>query len=212
MEFVQDQGINFPGWLAQQFAIRIERAASPYFHTGLGATSSQPTGILTVGQSAGVAVGANSNDHVSGVNSIGTDDVATLEASLDVQYRRNATFLMHPNTLAAMRKVKNTVGSPVFPDLHGGQTDAQNRIFNYPLAFSPFCDQIQSFASSPTVTTKPLIFADFSRYVIRRARPMLIRLSERFIDQGLIGYVLFWRMDGQLVGDTAACQFLEVVY
>jgi HK97 family phage major capsid protein len=192
--------------------IRIERAASPYFHPGLGVASAQPMGLITAGTSAGVAVGARSNDGVSGVNSIGTDDVATLEAALDVAYRRNATFLMHPNTLAAMRKVKNTVGSPVFPDLHGGQTAAENRIFNYPLAFSPFMPQIQSEASSSAVTTQPLVFADFSRYVIRRARPMLIRMGERFVDQGLIGYVLFWRMDGQLVGDSAACQYLEVIY
>jgi HK97 family phage major capsid protein len=212
IEFVQDQGVDFPSWLANQFAIRIERTASPYFHSGLGAASGQPMGVLTAGQSAGVAVGAYSNDHVSGANSIGTDDCANLEAALDSEYRKNATFLMNANTLALLRKVKNTIGSPVFPDLHGGQANAENRIFNYRVEVSPFVSPIQSTSSSPAVTTQPLIFADFSRYVIRRARPKLVRMDERFIDQGLLGFVLFYRIDGQLIGDPAAVQYLEVTY
>jgi HK97 family phage major capsid protein len=102
----------------------------------------------------------------------------------------------------------------VFPDLHGGQTQAENRIFNYPLASSPFVSAIQATASSPAVTTKPLVFFDPTKYVIRSVRPMLIRLEEKYSDFGEIGFLLFWRLDGQLVdgNNGASCQYLEVVY
>ena len=46
------------------------------------------------------------------------------------------------------------------------------------------------------------------------ARPIMVRLGERFIEQGDVAYILFWRMDGQLIDGNggASCQYLEVAY
>ena len=134
--------------------------------------------------------------------------LATVIACTGCALFRSRGLLCHPNTLAALRKVKNKQGTPVFPEIN------DQKLFGYPIHTSPFCDELQSLASSPQTTAKPLLFGDISRYIIRRVTPTLLVLRERFADTGEIAYVLFVRMDGQLVDGNggASCQYLTTVY
>ena len=209
IEFLQDQGVDFPNWLAKQFAIRINRAASQKFTTGVGTT--EPFGVVMQATSAGVAVGASSNDgNSTEPNTLGTDDVATLLGSLDPQYQASARFLVNNSTLVTLRKTKDKQGRPVYPDLTAG---GENRILNRPVEVSPFIDTLQTLASSPTVTRKPILCGDFSKYTIRTVTPTLWRLSERFSDSGQVAFLMFMRMDAALIdGGGNSVQYLTTIY
>jgi len=209
MELVRDTGFDLEAYLVDRFAIRIARAVHPKLTNGVGTT--EPYGIITQAAVAGTAAGAGTNDGSSGANTIGTDDATTLEKSVDPAYRsRGAHYMMHPNTLASMRSVKDKQGRPVFPGLQGGGVDTIN---NYPVALNPDMDQLQTQAGSPPITRKVLAFGDFSAYKIRRVRPTILRLEERFVDFGLVGFLMFHRMDANLIdGGGGAVKVLQNVY
>jgi HK97 family phage major capsid protein len=208
LELVQDQNVDLESYLAQRFAVRLGRILNPVLTTGVGTT--QPFGVITQATVAGTAAGAGTNDGSSGANTLGSDDLTTLEESLDVAYRSNAKFMVHPNTLAALRKVKDKEGRPVFPDLQAG---GENRVLNYPVIVNPAMDQLQANIGSPPVTRKPVAFGDFSKFVVRRVFPTVQRLQERFADYGQLAYAMYWRIDAGLVdGGGGAVQVLQSTY
>jgi len=209
IELVQDAGFDLEAYLADRFAIRIARALHPKLTTGAGTT--EPVGIVTAAAVGATASGYSSNDgSAAGPNTIGTDDLVALEASVDPAYRRGAVFMLHPNTLAALRKVKDKNGRPVFPDLHGG---GQNRILNYPVALNPDMDQLQTNAGSPPVTRKTVAFGNVSKYVVRRVPMMVLRLEETYVEEAAIAYLAFQRYDANLIdGGGGAVKLLTNVY
>jgi HK97 family phage major capsid protein len=208
MELVTDTGFDIEAWLAEMFGTRIGRIVNTKFTTGVGTT--EPFGVLTQATSAGTAAGANTNDGTSGANTLGTDDFATLEASVDPAYRKNGRWMMHANTLASLRKVKDKEGRPVFPGLHSGGEDS---IFNKPIALNPNMDQLQTQVGSPPVTRKTLAFGDFSKYTARRTPALITRMAERFVTEGQIGFLMVQRYDGNLIdGAGGAVKTLQNVY
>jgi len=211
MDLVADVGFDLPGYLADRFGVRIARALNPKLTTGSGTT--EPFGVVTQATLGAAAVGSSSNTGGSetGGTSIGTDDFAALEGSVDVAYRRNARWMLHPDTLTALRKVKNKMGQPVFPALHAS---GEARIMNYPIVLNPHMDPLPTMPNSPPVAKKTVLFGDFSKYVIRRVPPMVMRLEERFIDfGGQIAFVMFQRFDAALLdGGGGAAKVLTNVY
>jgi HK97 family phage major capsid protein len=208
VELLQDAGFDLEAYLARRFGVRIGRICNLKFTAGVGTT--EPFGFLTQAASAGTAAGASANDGASAANTIGTDDFSVLEASVDPAYRGNAVWQMHANTLASLRKVKDKQGRPVFPDLHAGGED---RILNYKVFVNPSMAQLQPGPSSPPIARTTLAFGDFSKYVIRRAPPIVQRLPEKYVEYGQIAYQMFWRMDGNLIdGAGGAVRTLQNVF
>jgi HK97 family phage major capsid protein len=212
VSLLEDSGFDAPAYIAGVLGRRLGRAMENAFCNGAGGGTG-PTGIMTAATQAAIAVGAGGNDGVSGPNSIGTFDLAALESSVDYAYRKDAVFMCHPSTMQAMRALRDKVGNMIFPDLHGGQTDAQNRLFNYPLYLNPWMDQIQAEASSPALTRNVLAFGSFKKLVIRQATPVLIRLRERFAEYRQVAFVCLWRVDSNLLdGGGGAVKFLSTVF
>jgi HK97 family phage major capsid protein len=193
-EMMADVGVHMAGYLAGRFAKRMMRGLSPLFTTGAGST--QPTGALHGLTPSLTAVGAAGNDGSSAANTIGSDDVAALELSLDAEYRPDANFMTHPNTLAALRKVKDKNGRPVFESLNRPEGPI---LLGYPVVLNPSMDQLQTVASSPTVTRTTLAFGAWDFYKIRLVQPTLIRLDELFSQNNQTGFLLNWRADAALV-------------
>jgi len=112
-ELVQDVGFDLEGYLAGVFGRRFSRALQPLFTNGTG--SGQPKGItngITVGATA---TGSSTNDGGAGTGatSIGSNDLFALEASVDPAYRRGAGYMMHDNTLLAIKQLKDKQGQPL---------------------------------------------------------------------------------------------------
>jgi HK97 family phage major capsid protein len=209
----QDFGYDIEAYLSERFGSRIARIANQEFTIGTGSTDAQPMGFVTAAVNAGgtvTAVGSAPNDSVGGPSSIGVDDLANLEAALDPMYRMSPScaWQMHPSTLQALRKVKDKVGNNCFPGLHGSGEDT---IYGYRVLMNPAMDQLPTNASSPALPYNTVALSDWSRYIVRRAPPLLSRLKTRWVEFGQIGYILWWRMDGNLP-DTNAIKILRNIF
>lgn len=210
-ELLNDQEVDFANYLPRQLGIRLARIMSQLCTIGSG--SNQPTGFMNSSSivNAGTAVGAFTNDGASGSNSLGTADLALLESAVDVAYRKNASWMVHPSTLQAMRAQVDKQGRWLWPGLHHSH-DGVNRIFGYPLYTNPFVDQLQTQSSSPQLTRKPIVFADFSRYKIRRAPLAVWRMDERFAEFDKVAFLAMQRIDGNWVDSGACAAYLQTTY
>ena len=208
-QLAQDAGFDLEGYLADRFGIRMGRILNSKFTNGSG--TNEPYGVSVQATLGATANGSASNDGTSAsTNTIGSDDLAALEASVDVAFRPNSHFLVHPNTLAALRQVLSKTGAPLFPGLHNAGEDT---IFGYSVAVNPAMDQLPTTPSSPPVIKKTVLFGDFAKYVVRRVRPIMVRLEERWGEYGQIGYILWQRFDGALIdGGGGSVKYLSNAY
>jgi HK97 family phage major capsid protein len=98
--------------------------------------------------------------------------------------------MMHPNTLTAIRALKDKQGHPLklwTPD--GGPYGSVN---GYPVYPNP--DFPQLGAGNVTVA-----FGRFDKYLVRRGPMWVQRLSQRYADFGQVGFLCMARRDGQLL-------------
>ncbi len=193
-ELVQDTGIDIDAYLAGRFAARMMRGLDAKYTSGAGTT--EPLGALTGLTPSLTVLGAADTDGTSAANTIGLRDVVALEKALDPAYRPKARWLMHPNTLAALRQVKDSQKRPVFESLNRPEGPS---LLGYPVTPAPSMDQLQAAASSPTVTKVPLAFGDVSYFKIRLVQPTLIRLATLYAVNFQTGFLLNWRTDSALV-------------
>ena len=122
---------------------------------------------------------------------IAFDDIVSLVYALKSPYRRNASFLTHETTVAALRKLKDTNGQYLWqPSLVAGQPD---RLFGYPIHTSPYV---------PTVAAGALTlgFGDYANYWIadRQGRAVQ-RLNELYAGNGQVGFLITQRVDGKVI-------------
>ena len=203
-ELVQDENVDFPGYLAKRFASRFGRGIGPYLTTGTGG-GTQPTGFVTTAQSGGTAVGNGTDDGTSGANTIGADDLATLESSVDYGWRSRARWMFHSSTLAWFRKAKDKQGRRLYPELNHGL------LAGYPYSVNNAMDQLQTQVGSPPVTKTPIAFGAFDQYVTRRRAMTVARLPERFADFFEVGFLAWWRVDGALL-QPSAIKTMNTIY
>ena len=106
-------------------------------------------------------------------------------------YRKNAKFLTNDQTLAALRKLKDTTGQYLWqPSYQAGEPD---RILGYPVETSPYFPVLTSGAPA-------IAFGDFSYYNIGdRGTRSFAELKELFAGNGMVGFVAKERVDGKLV-------------
>jgi HK97 family phage major capsid protein len=210
LELMQDSAFNIEEFLTKKFATRLGRILNTKFTVGVGTT--EPTGIVTAATSAGTAVGSYANDGVGAGNSIGSDDLVTLEHSVDILYRRGGRYMMHDTVIAAIKKIKDKYGRPLW--LPGIAVNAPDTINGYPYSPNNDLDQLQTVATSPVVTRKTVLFGQLPLYTIRRVNELsVLRLEERFADYGQVAFIGFARYDGNLLdAGTHPVKYLQNVY
>lgn len=203
LDLVQDAGFPLDVYLAERFGIRLARAINLKLTTGSG--TGEPTGFVTAATAAVTAVGSSGNDgSAAGANTIGTDDLVNLELAVDPAYRLGAAYMMHANTLATLRTVKDKNGRPIY-------TFERDAINGYPVLINNNMDQLQT--TTGPVTRKTVAFGNFRKYVVRRAPLLVLRLDERFIDYGQVAFIAYRRVDGNLIdGGGGAVKVLQNVY
>jgi HK97 family phage major capsid protein len=196
-ELLQDSAFDLTAWLSQKFGERFGRAYENYLTNGTG--SSQPTGILTAiaasGATAVVAAGSNANDGSgsTGVNSIGYDDLVTLEHSVDPSYRNGARFMLHDLTLSKFQQLLDKYGRPLW--VPGMAVNAPDTLLGYPYVINQQMPQIGSVSEATTV-----VFGQFSKFIVRKVQDMTIqRLNELYAINGQVGFISFERIDSVLL-------------
>ena len=199
-ELVEDAFSDLEGYLSDQFAIRLARASTPLFTTGLGFTNvpPQPRGIMLDAVDSGVVVvGDDVATSPDPTKQIGYLDLVGLEMSLDAAYRQRASWLMNSKTLAYLKTLRDKNSRPLYPSLADREPDdpsaPSGTLNGYPVRLNESLDDLAA-------AKKPILFGDLSKYSIRRVQGMrLMRLNERFADRGEIAFLMWARWDGALL-------------
>lgn len=182
-ELLEDSAFNMPQVIQELSAERIWRGTNTAFTTGDG--SSKPNGVVTA-----AAYGKSFAAQGSPTN----DEIIDLIHTVDPSYRRSPScrFMFHDTTLRNLKKLKDGNNLPIYQmSYRDGEPDTIN---GYKFTIN------QAMASGTTNSAKIMLFGDFSKYVIRQVKEMrIVRLNERFADTDEVGFVIFFRIDGDLL-------------
>jgi HK97 family phage major capsid protein len=188
-EILQDSEFNMEEIIRDLFAERFGRPTNTYLTTGSG--SSQPNGVVTASTLGKTAASATE---------ITFDELIDLVHSVDPAYRgaRKAAFMFHDNVLAHIKKISigaSDARSLWMPSYVAGEPD---RIDGYRYYIN------QAMDSSINASSKLVLFGDFSKYIVRIVRDVEIRrLNERYAENLQVGFIGFFRFDGELIQPNA---------
>lgn len=187
-ELMEDSAFDLASLAGELLGDRIGRAEATAHTTGSG--SSACKGIVTCATAGVTAASATA---------IAPDEVLGLIHSLDPAYRRanpNVGFMMHDSILLYLRKLKDADGQYLWqPGLQMGVPD---RLLGYPVVIN------QAMQSSVATATVTMLFADFSKFIIRDSGTVrLYRLDELYRAKDLTGFCAFHRTDSNTIATTA---------
>ena len=182
-ELLYDNAFNLENYIITQFGKALANAEEDAFLNGDGV--GKPLGLLAAEGGAEVGVTAAS------ATAITADEIINLIYSLKRPYRKNAKFMCNDQTLAAIRKLKDSTGQYLWqPSLQAGEPD---RILGYAVMTSPYFPTIAGGKAA-------MAFGDFSYYNIGdRGTRSFAELKELFAGNGMVGFVAKERVDGKLV-------------
>lgn len=183
IELLQDSAFDVETEIKALLAERLYRITNTHYTTG--DNSSKPQGAVpgaTLGKT-----GASGQ-----TTSIIYDDLVDLIHSVDPAYRKNPStqFMFNDSSLKVIRKLKDSQGRPLWePSLQAKEADT---ILGYNYA-------INQDMATMAASAKPVLFGDFSKYIIRDIMDvMIVRISEKYIENGQVGFLCFYRTDGRL--------------
>lgn len=182
-ELLYDSAFNLEDYIIKQFGKALANAEEDAFLNGDGV--GKPLGLLAAEGGAEVGVTTAS------ATAITADEIINLIYSLKRPYRKNAKFMCNDQTLAAIRKLKDSTGQYLWqPSLQAGEPD---RILGYAVMTSPYFPTIAGGKAA-------MAFGDFSYYNIGdRGTRSFAELKELFAGNGMVGFVAKERVDGKLV-------------
>jgi len=195
-ELFTDSAINVEQILGELMGERTGRFENQWFTTGTG--SSQPNGVVTA---------ASQGKYAAEPTSTTFSEILELLHSVDPAYRigPKVRFMMNDNTLLQLKKL--VVGSsdarPLWqPSVAAGQPDL---IAGYPYS-------INQDMANMAASAKSVLFGDFGKFIIRKVgTPYFRRLDERYADYDQIGWLLFTRVDSELIdGGGGAIKYLQM--
>ncbi|WP_181444676.1 phage major capsid protein [Bacillus sp. 03113] len=182
IELLQDSAFDVEAFIRQKITERIARILNQHFTTGTG--SGQPQGVVT-----GSTLGKEGATGQTG--SITYDDLVDLQHSVNPLYRANAEWMFNDNSLKIIRKLKDSNGLPLWqPSLTAAEPDT--------ILGKPY--RINTDMADMAASAKSILFGDFANYFIRDVLDlMIVRISEKYIENGQIGFIAFSRHDALLI-------------
>lgn len=201
-ELLEDSEFDIPSLMIELLSERIWRGTNDAFTNADG--SSKPKGILN-----GAVYGASTSNDTALVY----DDFVNLEHSVDPGYRNRpgTRFTFHDSVLKEAKKIKDTTGQPIWkPDLM--QTSAPATLFGYRYTINQDMPIFWSGNATDNDSDKAILFGDLQKYIIRQVRNMrIVRLNERYGELDQVAFVVFFRVDGDLLNaGTNPVKFLRV--
>lgn len=181
-ELLQDEAVNLEEYIARKLGERIGRITNRHFTVGDNAD--KPQGVVT-GSALG-KTGAGGQTTAVTVN-----DLTDLLHSVDVASRNGARWMMHDQTLKALKMLKDQQDRPLW--LPGLAMREPDTILGYPYVVNNHMPVMAASARS-------ILFGDFTAYVIRDVMDIqLFRISDKYIESGQVGFLAFYRGDGRMV-------------
>jgi HK97 family phage major capsid protein len=187
IELLQDSAFNIESLMNELFGERLGRTANEVLTVGTG--TNEPNGIVTASGAGNTA---------AATTSFTADEIIDLLHSVDPAYRASprARWMFNDSTLAAIRKLKDGDGNYLWQmgDIRVGEPA---QILGHPYS-------VNQAMADVAVSAKPIIFGDFSRYVVRKVLGFqVLTLRERYAENFQIGMVGFKRFDGELLNSAA---------
>lgn len=164
--------IDVVGFVVNQVAEALAQKLEKEFVNG---TASKITGVISTTQGITAA----------SATAITYDELVSAKHSLKRRYRKNAKWLMAPETYTALCKLKDSNGQPYFKE-------EEYKILNLPVIES---DSMPAIAAGK----KPIIVADFKGYTIKAASNIEVSiLREKFATKNMLGIMAFCEFDGKI--------------
>lgn len=196
-ELLQDSFYNLEEFLTTEFGRALARAEEEAFISGTGSETGMPQGIIPT-------IAADENRYIqttaSGV--ISADDLISLQYSLPRPYRKNAVWLINDESLAQIRKLKDSSQNFLWqPSL---QESEPPRLLGAPVYSSPFMPTAQSAKIA-------VLYGDFKDYFVigERGQKVVKPLRELYAMSDLTAFLMLERIDAVLT-DTQAVKGLYV--
>lgn len=190
-ELLTDSAFNMPALISELLSERMFRGLNEAFTTADG--SSKPKGITVA-----AAHGNNAADDAA----LAAADFLNLEHDVDPGYRNRpgTRWMFHDSVLKIIKKlsVADTTVYPLW--LPSFRDSAPATILGYPYTINQDMATFTDGSTSANDNKKIALFGDFQKYIIRRVAGMrMVRLNERFGDTDEVGFVVFFRVDGDLL-------------
>jgi HK97 family phage major capsid protein len=185
-EQLEDSAFNMETYIAAEYARTLGANEEAGFVSGDG--SGKPFGVFDTTKGGTVNVTTSGATPTAAMG----DSIIDLVYSVKGVYRRNASFVMNDNTIAAVRKLKDSSGQYLWqPSLQAGQPD---RLYGYPVYSSPAAPIIA--AGAPVIA-----FGDFKfYYIVDRRGITMQRLDQIYsVSSDSIGFKATQRVGGQVV-------------
>lgn len=203
-ELIEDSEFDLPSELVNMLAERIWRGTNEAFTTADG--SSKPHGIIAAGNA--VYGGSTSSD-----TALVYDDFVNLEHSVDPAYRKmpGAAFMFHDSVLREAKKIKDSQNLPIWnPGLMSA--GAPSTLLGYKYVINQDMPIFWGGNATDNDNDKSLLFGDLRKYIIRQVRNMrIVRLNERYGELDQTAFVVFFRVDGDLLNaGTNPVKYLRV--
>lgn len=196
-ELLQDSMFNIEEYIQTLLRLRLGRIQNRH-HT-VGTASSQPRGIVTA--SAAGKVGATGQ-----TATVSYDDLVDLEHSVDPFYRPAGRWMMHDDTLKALRKLKDGQNRPIFvPGYEAGNPGgAPDRLLGREIV-------LNQHMATMAANAKSVLFGDFSKYLIRDVMDVtLYRMTDsKYTEKGQVGFVAFCRSGGNMIDIGGAVKYYQ---
>jgi HK97 family phage major capsid protein len=196
-ELLQDSMFNVEAYISSLLNLRIGRIHNRHHTVGTGTT--QPRGVVTA--STAGKVGATGQ-----TVTVTYDDLVDLEHSVDPFYRPSGKWMMHDDTLKALRKLKDTQGRPIFVPGYeqGNPGGAPDRLLGREIVINQHMPVMAANAKS-------ILFGDFSKYLIRDVMDTtLFRMTDSaYTLKGQVGFVAFCRSGANMVDVGGAIKFYQ---
>lgn len=190
LELLQDSSVDLESYVARAIAERFGRGYAEHVTKGVGTT--EPFGIVTRATNSSIVAGGT-----AAAPTLDGDKLIDLAESLDDAYKAgpNVGFMMHPATIAKVRKLKDSNGQYLWqPSLQAG---IPGTFYGHPV------HRNQNMTTSGA-NARIAVFGDFSKYLWRNVMGVQIyRLDQLRIRNGQISFLAFARADGNLIQPTA---------
>lgn len=196
-ELLQDSFYNLEEFLTTEFGRALARAEEEAFISGTGSETGMPQGIIPT-------IAADESRYITTTASgvVSADDLISLQYSLPRPYRKNAVWLINDESLAQIRKLKDSSQNFLWqPTL---QESEPPRLLGAPVYSSPFMPTAQSAKIA-------VLYGDFKDYftIGERGQRVVKPLRELYAMSDLTAFLMLERIDAVLT-DTQAVKGLYV--
>jgi len=196
-ELLQDSMFDIEAYIQTLLRLRLGRIQNRHHTVGTG--SSQPRGVVT-------AAGAGKVGASGQVATVTYDDLVDLEHSVDPYYRPAGRFMLHDDSLRAVRKIKDGNNRPIFVPGYeqGNPGGAPDRLLGRQIV-------INQHMAAMAANAKSILFGDFSKYLVRDVMDVtLFRMTDSaYTLKGQVGFVAFCRSGGNMVDVGGAIKYYQ---